>query len=304
VPILTSLIGTIAYALCTMQFKNIKVDGLDIFYREAGSPGSPKLVLLHGFPASSHQYRNLMPALAERFHVVAPDYPGFGNSSMPDPQSFQYTFDNLSHIVETFLEMIGFKKFGLYVQDYGGPVGFRIVGKHHDWLEWLIIQNTNAYEVGFTAAWDALRGAYWKNKSTETEKPLEGFLQPETVKTVYLTGHPRPEAISPDNWIVDSHYLERPHAHRVQLDLFYDYRTNVELYPKWQAYLREHRPKAIIFWGQGDIFFTPQGGEAYLTDLPGAPIHRLNSGHFAVEDCLDEIVDKSIAFYDEHVGGM
>lgn len=284
-----------------MQYKTIRIDDLDIFYREAGSPSSPKLVLLHGFPASSHQYRNLTPALAKRFHVVSPDYPGFGNSSMPDPQRYEYTFNKLSEVIEKFIAAVGFTRFGLYLQDYGGPVGFRIIGRHPEMLDWLVIQNTNAYEVGFTAAWDALRGAYWKNKTPETEEPLKAFLQPETVKTVYLTGHPRPEVISPDNWVVDSHYLERPGADRVQLDLLYDYRTNVELYPKWQAFLREHRPKAIIFWGQGDIFFTPAGGEAYLEDLPDAPIHRLKSGHFAVEDCLDEIVEKSIAFYDREV---
>jgi pimeloyl-ACP methyl ester carboxylesterase len=286
-----------------MQYKYARVDELDIFYREAGSPTAPKLVLLHGFPASSHQYRNLIPALAERFHVVAPDYPGFGNSSLPDPATYPYTFDRLSEVTERFLTGIGFTRYGLYVQDYGGPVGFRIAGRRPESLEWLIIQNTNAYEVGFTAAWDALRGAYWNNKTPETEAPLEGFLTPETVRAVYVTGHPNVEAISPDNWIVDAHYLERPLAHRVQLDLFYDYRTNVELYPKWQAFLREHQPKTIIFWGQGDLFFTPEGGEAYRADLPDAPIHRLNSGHFAVEDCLDEIVEKSIAFYDEHVAG-
>ena len=283
-----------------MLFKNVDVDGLNIFYREAGTPGTPKLVLLHGFPASSHQYRNLIPALAGHFHVVAPDYPGFGNSSMPDPAKFAYTFDKTSEVVESWLRKIGFGHFGLYVQDYGGPVGFRILTRHPDWLEWLIIQNTNAYEVGFTAAWDGLRGAYWKSRDPEAEKALLGFLQADTVKTVYTHGHPRPDLISPDNWNMDMHFMERPNARKVQLDFFYDYRTNVQLYPKWQAFLRERQPKTLIFWGQDDIFFTREGGESYLKDLPRAEMHRLNSGHFAVEDSLDFIVGKMIAFHGKH----
>ena len=160
-----------------MLFKNTEIDGLNIFYREAGERTAPKLLLLHGFPASSHQYRNLIPALAGKFHVIAPDYPGFGNSDMPDPKTFPYTFDKTSEIIELFLKKVGFTRFGLYVQDYGGPVGFRIVSRRPEWLEWLIIQNTNAYEVGFTAVWDGLRGAYWKNRTAEAEKPLEAFLQ-------------------------------------------------------------------------------------------------------------------------------
>jgi len=281
-----------------MLFKNIEVDGLNIFYREAGRKGLPKLVLLHGFPSSSHQYRNLIPALADRFHIVAPDYPGFGNSSMPDPKAFSYTFDRTSEIIEAFLAKVGFTRFGLYVQDYGGPVGFRIVSRRPDWLEWLIIQNTNAYEEGFTAAWNGLRGDYWKNRDPAAEKALHGFLEPETVKTVYTHGHLNLELISPDNWNMDVQFLGRPNAKQVQLDFFYDYRTNVQLYPQWQAFLRERKPKTIIFWGQDDIFFTREGGEAFLQDLPNAPLHRLNSGHFAVEDCLPFIVEKMVAFYE------
>ena len=169
-----------------------EVEGLNIFYREAGKPGNPKLVLLHGFPASSHQYRNLIPALATKFHVVAMDYPGFGNSDMPDPAKYPYTFDKISEVVEAFLKKRGFTRFGLFVQDYGGPVGFRILSRNPDWLEWLIIQNTNAYEVGFTAAWEGLRNALWKNRTPETEKPILGFLELDTIKSVYLHGHKKP----------------------------------------------------------------------------------------------------------------
>jgi pimeloyl-ACP methyl ester carboxylesterase len=285
----------------TVLNKTVNVDGLEIFYREAGDQSSPKLVLLHGFPASSHQYRNLIPALAERFHVIAPDYPGFGNSDMPDPATFSYTFERTSEIIESFLGKVGFTRFGLYVQDYGGPVGFRIVTRQPEWLEWLIIQNTNAYEVGFAPVWDGLRGAYWKTRAPEAERPLEAFLQAETVKLVYTHGHADPALISPDNWNMDLHFLDRPGARQIQLDFFYDYRTNVALYPQWQKFLRERQPRTIIFWGQDDIFFTREGGEAYLTDLPNAELHRLNSGHFAVEDCLPQIVDGMIRFHTKHV---
>ena len=214
-----------------VTYKTLEVDGLNIAYREAGDTSNPKLVLLHGFPSSSHQYRNLIPELAGRFHVISPDYPGFGNSDTPDPAKFPYTFDKLAEVVEHFLDAKGFEKFGLFVQDYGGPVGFRIVAKRPELLEWLIIQNTNAYEIGFTDAWGGLRHALWLNRSAENEAAVAGLLELETVKAVYLTGSSIPELISPDNW--NSDYLltlQRPHGKQIQLDLFYDYRTNVEHY--------------------------------------------------------------------------
>lgn len=281
--------------------KAVVVDGLSMFYREAGNPRNPKLVLLGGFPASSHQFRNLIPALADKFHVIAPDYPGFGNSDMPDPAKFAYTFDRLSESIEGLLTKIGFDRFGLFMQDYGGPVGFRIITRNPEWAQWLILQNTNAYEEGFTSAWDAIRHALWKKRAPETENPLLPFLSLEGIKMVYQHGHKRPELISPDNWNMDFHFMERPNARRVNLDLFYDYRTNVELYPQWQKFLERRQPKTLIFWGQDDIFFTREGGEAYLRDLPNAEMHRLDSGHFAVEDCLDEISGNIRRFYDEHV---
>ena len=285
----------------SIRYRTATVEKLTIFYREAGRPENPKLLLLHGFPSSSHQYRNLIPALADRFHIIAPDYPGFGQSDMPDPAMFPYTFDRLAEIVEQLLVQLKWNRFGLFMQDYGGPVGFRILTRHPEWLEWLTIQNTNAYEIGFTPAWDGFRNALWKNRSPETEQPLAAFLELEAVRQVYLHGHKDPSAISPDNWQMDFRFLERPHARRVQLDLFYDYRTNVELYPKWQKFLRERQPKTIIFWGQDDIFFTPAGGEAFLADLPNAEMHRLKSGHFAVEDCLEEIAGGMLKFYQTKV---
>src|SRR5262245_28064467 len=286
-------------SLHQVSYGTLNVDGVSIAYREAGRPESPKLVLLHGFPASSHQYRNLVPALAERFHVIAPDYPWFGLSDSPDPEKWAYTFDHLSEVIERFLELKAFTRYGLYVVDYGGPVGFRIVTRNPNALEWLVIQNSNAYEVGFTAAWDGLRGALWKNRSPETEAPLHSFLTPETIKAIYLHGAEHPDLISPDNSEPDPAFMQRPHAVRLNLDLFYDYRTNVPLYPEWQRLLRERKPQTLIFWGQTDIFFTAEGGDEYLKDLPGAEIHRLAAGHFAVEDHLEYIASNMKRFYEE-----
>ena len=284
-------------------FHSAKVECLDVFYRQAGDPSRPKLLLLGGFPSSSHQFRNLIPALADRFHVLSLDYPGFGNTEMPDPATWDYTFDHLAEIVDGLLHEVGFTgPMGMFMQDYGGPIGNRLIAKHPDWLQWQVIQNANSYEEGFTEAWDGIRHALWVDRSAANEAALEAFLQPETVKAIYTTGHPDPAKISPDNWNMDSFFLSRPHAHRVQLDLFYDYRTNAALYDTWQASLRDKQPLTLIFWGQGDIFFTPAGGEAYLRDLPDAELVRLDSGHFAVEDNLDLITETIVRFYDARVG--
>ncbi len=287
--------------LSQVRFGAIKIDGLNIAYREAGDPKKAKLVLLHGFPASSHQYRNLIQALANDFHVIAPDYQGFGNSDIPDPATYHYSFDGISETMEKFLAAKGFDHDGLFVQDYGGLVGFRIVARHPEALDWLIVQNSNGYEEGFTTAWDGFRGALWKNRSPDTEKPLTAFLTHDAIKGIYLHGSPHPELISPDNWESDYGFMQRPNAVRINLDLFYDYRTNVALYPEWQKFLRDRQPKTLIFWGQDDVFFTPTGGEAFLRDLPKADLHRLAAGHFAVEDNLDYIAAAMIRFYNEKV---
>jgi len=287
----------------TVTYGSIAVDGLNVTYREAGYPTNPKLVLLHGFPASSHQYRDLIRLLADRFHLIAPDYPGFGLSDTPDPATFSYTFDRIAQVIKRFLALKGFNQYGLFVQDYGGPVGFRIVESEPDALEWLIIQNSNAYEVGFTAAWDGLRNL-WKNRSPETEEPLLGLLSRDTIKAIYLHGAKRPDLVSPDSWESDTAFMHRPNAARLHLDLFYDYRTNVPLYPRWQAFLRERQPETIIFWGQDDMFFTREGGDAYLADLPAAEMHRLDAGHFAVEDHLDYIATQTQRFYSQRVGAL
>ncbi len=284
------------------RFKMVSALGLRVFYREAGNPDRPKLLLLGGFPSSSHQFRNLLPVLADRFHLISFDYPGFGNTDMPDPSTWDYTFDHLAEVVEAAMEAIGFTgPMGIYMQDYGGPIGNRLIEKHPDWLSWQVIQNANSYEEGFTEAWDGIRHVLWANRNAETEAPLEAFLEFDAVKGIYTTGHPDPAKISPDNWNMDLFFLARPHAHRVQLDLFYDYRTNAALYPAWQERLRVTQPKTIIFWGQGDIFFSPAGGEAYLRDLPKATLVRLDSGHFAVEDNLETIATGIKSFYDQHI---
>ncbi len=282
-------------------YGTINVNGLNIAYREAGNAANPKLVLLHGFPASSHQYRDLIAKLAGQFHIIAPDYQGFGNSDRPDPTTYAYTFDGIADTIEEFLKLKGFDHYGLFVQDYGGPIGMRIVGRNPSALDWLIIQNSNAYEVGFTAAWDGFRNQLWKGRTPETEAPLAAFLEHDAIKYIYLAGAGKPELVSPDNWELDSAQMERPGSMKLNMDLFYDYRTNVPLYPEWQKFLRDRQPKTIIFWGQGDIFFTPEGGEAFLADLPNAEMHRLTAGHFAVEDHLDEVAANISRFYTEKV---
>ncbi|GIF47709.1 pimeloyl-ACP methyl ester carboxylesterase [Asanoa ferruginea] len=284
-------------------FRTVKAGGVDVFFREAGDPGAPKLLLLGGFPASSHQFRNLIPALADRFHVVSPDYPGFGNTEMPDPAQFDYTFDHLADVVDELLERIGFTgPMGIYMQDYGGPIGNRLIDRHRDWLSWQVIQNANLYVEGFTDVWAGVK-AMWQDRNPQTEAPVEGLLGPEGIETVYVHGAKDPTLISPDNWNMDLWFLSRPHAHKVQLDLFYDYQSNLALYPQWQEALRTYQPKTLVLWGQNDIFLTPEGGEAYLRDLPDAQLVRLDSGHMAVEDRLEEIVDAVNAFYAERVAG-
>lgn len=299
--------GTLEHPITTVadpaqvRYGTVPVDGLNIAYREAGDASLPKLVLLHGWPSSSHQFRDMIPLLARRFHVIAPDYQGFGNSDAPDPASYAYSFEGISRTIEKFLAAKGFDHYGLFVQDYGGPVGFRIVSRNPAALDWLVVQNSNAYEEGFSPAWDGFRNALWINRNADTEKPLAAFNTPEGIKGVYLAGAGHPELVSPDAWLSDSAFVARPNNLRIQLDLFYDYRTNPPLYPAWQKLLRDRQPKTVIFWGQHDPFFLPAGGEAFLRDLPKAEMHRLNAGHFATEDNLPYIAGHMIDFYDRQV---
>jgi pimeloyl-ACP methyl ester carboxylesterase len=281
--------------------KTATVAGVKVFYREAGMPGAPKLLLLHGYPASSHQYRNLMPALADRFHLLAPDYPGFGNTGVPDRSGFSYTFEHLTEVVDQLISQIGFAgPMGFYLEGYGGAIGSRLIDRHRDWLQWQIFQNANSYEEGLSPAWDPFK-ALWHDRNPDTEKAMMSFLEPEGIKLVYTHGHKRLESLSPDNWNMDSFFLASQDAKLAQMDLFYDFRTNIAMFPRWQEAARNHQPKTLILWGTNDIFFIPAAGEMYLRDLPDAELVTLDSGHFIVEDSLDEVVTAITKFYDARV---
>ncbi len=263
--------------------KTVTVDGLEIFYREAGPANAPTILLLHGFPTSSHMFRNLIPALSDRFHLVAPDYPGFGNSAMPSVDEFDYTFDRLAAVMERFIEKLGLKRYSLYVMDYGAPVGFRLAVRHPERVESLIVQNGNAYVEGLREFWDPIR-KYWKDRTPENAQALAGFITPEGVKWQYTHGVRNEAAISPDNWNVDLRHLTREGNPDIQLALFYDYQNNVPHYPAWQAYFRKHQPPTLIVWGKNDYIFPAEGAHPYKRDLKNLEFHLLDTGHFALEE--------------------
>ncbi len=264
-------------------YRTVKVDGLDISYREAGSPLSPTILLLHGFPTSSHMFRNLIPALAGQFHLVAPDYPGFGNSSMPTVDKFEYTFDNLASVMEKFIETLGLKKYSLYVMDYGAPIGYRIAAKYPEKVEALIVQNGNAYEEGLREFWEPLK-AYWQDRTPENADKLRQILTLDATKWQYTHGVRNPEAINPDNWNIDQALLDRPGNSDIQLALFYSYASNIPLYPQWQEYFRKYQPPTLVVWGKNDYIFPADGAYPYLQDLKDIEFHLLNTGHFALEE--------------------
>jgi len=266
------------------HYHTATVNDLDIFYREAGDATKPTVLLLHGFPSSSHMYRELVPALASDYHVIAPDYPGFGQSSAPDAAEFTYTFDHLAEIMETFLLQIGCTRFALFMQDYGSPVGFRIASKNPEWISALIVQNANAFIEGINMEAFAPMQPFWADWTPETETPVRGMIAAGTTKFQYTHGVRDLSAISPDAWLHDQPLLDRPGNDRIQLSLLHDYQNNVPLYAKWQAYLRKHQPPTLITWGKNDPFFTEAGARAYLTDLPNAELHLLDTGHFALEE--------------------
>ncbi len=273
-----------------VAYRSVQVDGLDIFYREAGPKDAPTILLLHGFPTSSHMFRNLMPALADQFHLVAPDYPGYGNSSMPTVDEFDYTFNRLAEVMEGFIQKLGLKKYSLYLMDYGAPVGYRLAFNHPERVEALIVQNGNAYEEGLREFWKPLK-AYWKDRTEENAAELKKFLVLDVTKWQYTHGTRNPEAISPDNWLIDQYLLDRPGNVDIQLALFYSYGSNPLLYPEWQAYFREHQPPTLIVWGKNDYIFPAEGAHPYLRDLKNIEFHLLNTGHFALEEDGDMIAD-------------
>ncbi|HEY9741931.1 MAG TPA: alpha/beta hydrolase [Coleofasciculaceae cyanobacterium] len=266
-----------------IAYRTVSIDGLDIFYREAGSRSNPTILLLHGFPTSSHMFRNLIPALADRFHLVAPDYPGYGNSSMPSLDEFDYTFDHLAEIVEKFVAAIDLKKYSLYVMDYGAPIGYRIAAKYPERVQALIVQNGNAYEEGLRDFWNPIK-AYWHDHSPENADKLRHLFTLEATKWQYTNGVRNLEAISPDTWNMDQPFLDRPGNEEIQLALFYSYGTNPPLYPQWQEYFRKYQPPTLIVWGKNDYIFPAEGAYPYQRDLKDVELHLLDTGHFALEE--------------------
>ena len=273
----------------TVRFDSIAVDGLDIFYRSAGDPGRPAILLLHGFPSASHMFRNLIPELSDHYHVVAPDFPGFGMSARPDRDAFAYSFDNIAATIERFTENLGLARFAIYVFDYGAPVGFRLALRHPERITAIVTQNGNTYDEGLSEAGFATTRAYWADPSEANRDARRPFLTPETTLFQYTHGVPDPALVSPDGRNLDDFDLARPGAHDIQLDLLLDYRTNVALYDRIQDYLRKHQPPLLAIWGRNDPFFLPAGAEAFRRDLPDADIRFVDTGHFALETHAAEI---------------
>jgi pimeloyl-ACP methyl ester carboxylesterase len=270
------------------HYRTAMVDGVSVFYREAGPANAPVVLLLHGFPTSSHMFRNLIPILADRYHVIAPDYPGFGDSAAPDHTKFAYTFAHFAEIVDGLMERLGAKRYAMYVMDYGAPVGYRLALKHPDRVSALVVQNGNAYVEGLGAFWDPIK-AYWADDSPSRRDALNFLVAPATTKFQYLDGVGDASRIDPDNWLHDQVLLDRPGNRDIQLDLFHDYGSNVPLYPQFQAFFRERQPPTLILWGKNDKIFPADGAGPYLRDLPNAELHLLDTGHFALEDKLDEM---------------
>ncbi|WP_432043405.1 alpha/beta fold hydrolase [Streptomyces cadmiisoli] len=272
-----------------VHHRTVGVNGLDVFYREAGDPEAPALVLLHGFPTSSHMFRHLIPALADRYHVIAPDHIGFGQSAMPTPQDFPYTFDALTEVTSGLLPQLGIDRFAMYVQDYGAPIGWRLALQAPDRVTAIITQNGNAYEEGFVKPfWDNVF-AYTDAPGPETEGPMRAALTPEITRWQYVNGVADPSLVSPDNWVHDQALLDRPGNDEIQLRLFRDYPTNVDLYPQVHQYFSDSQVPLLAVWGANDEIFGPAGAEAFRRDLPDAEVHLLESGHFALESHLDTI---------------
>ena len=264
-------------------YKTAKVNGLDIFYREAGPKNAPTLLLLHGFPTSSHMFRNLIPALADKYHIIAPDYPGYGYSAMPPVGEFDYTFENLTDIVDGLVQQLGIERYSLYVMDYGAPVGFRLAVRHPERVQSFIVQNGNAYEEGLLEFWEPFR-AYLKERSEENAVALRKLLTIGATKWQYTNGVRQLDRISPDTWLVDQTLMDRPGNQEVQLALFYDYGSNPPLYPSWQEYFRKHQPPMLIVWGKNDFIFPPEGAHPYKRDLKNVELHLFDTGHFALEE--------------------
>jgi pimeloyl-ACP methyl ester carboxylesterase len=278
-------------------YQTIKVQGVNIFYREAGNRDAPTVLLLHGFPSSSRMYDKLIPKLATRYHVIAPDYPGFGHSDTPAPETFAYTFDHLASVVDAFTEQLGIRHYTLFVQDYGGPVGFRLALMHPDRIDGIVVQNAVAHDEGLGPLW-ATRREYWANRQAYADKLRANLISFDAAKQRHVGTDPHPELYDPDLWVDESAFLSRPGEGRIQEDLFYDYRTNVASYPQWQAYLKKYQPPVLVVWGKYDPSFTVAGAWAYKRDVPDAEVHILDAGHFAMDTKNDEVADLTLQFLD------
>ncbi|MBN3766987.1 alpha/beta hydrolase [Burkholderia sp. Ac-20365] len=281
--------------MSTIAHRHADVDGFNVFYREAGPTGAPKLLLLHGFPSSSHMFRDLIPLLADRFHIVAPDLPGFGQSDMPERKDFAYTFDNLANVIDRFTEVIGFDRYAVYVFDYGAPTGFRLALKHPERVTAIISQNGNAYVEGLSDGWNPIQ-AYWKDPTQANRDALRPMLERDTTIWQYTHGVSDKTRVSPDGYSLDDYYMSRPGAHEIQLDLFGDYQSNVALYPAFQQYFRTHQPPFLAVWGKHDPFFLPPGAEAFRRDIPNADVRFFDTGHFALETHAAEIAAAIASF--------
>jgi pimeloyl-ACP methyl ester carboxylesterase len=271
-----------------VSYRSVEVDGRKVFYRAAGPADGPALLLLHGFPTASHMFRDLIPLLADRFRLIAPDLPGFGQSDMPDRDEFDYTFAAIADVIDKFTETIGLHRFAIYVFDYGAPTGFRLAAAHPERVVALISQNGNAYDEGLSDGWAPIR-TYWEDRSAENRESLRTFLSPETTLWQYTHGTAEGRAICPDGYSLDNFYLARPGADEVQLDLLGDYKSNVACYPDFQEYFRKSAPPLLAIWGRNDPFFLPAGAEAFKRDIPGAEVRFLDTGHFALETHAVEI---------------
>ena len=284
-----------------VTYHTTQVDGLKIFYREAGPKDAPTVVLLHGFPSSSHMFRELIPRLSDKYHVVAPDYPGYGYSDAPSPEQYVYTFDHLADTVDHFLTQQGITKYSIYIQDYGSPVGFRLATRHPERVQAIITQNGNAYDEGLSPFWAEYLYPYWKDPNPTNEAKVRQLLTLDATKLQYLQGFRNPDDVSPDSFLFDQAKLDRPGNDKIQLALFYDYRNNPPLYPAWHKYLREKKPAVLVVWGKNDPVFAPAGAEAFLKDAPSAELHLLDTGHFALEEDGAEIAQLIRAFLAKNI---